>query len=300
MVRSNLRDAAELWLVPGLAAVLPWKICFALYQRVARWRWLYAEYVEPAVAQARALGWVQEGAAANEWARRRRLTILVDHADLFLINTRSDRWMGRHLTVKGSWPAPDAAAILCTFHWGAGMWGLRHAGLSGLPATALAGIPTRTSLKGRPLLWWYARWRLHTVSRAIKGEVVDVAGSLRPVLDRLQRHEHILAVVDVPADEVEGSLPVRLLDRQVAVPRGLLRLAVQRQIPVVVYYTGLDLATGCRYLGIEQVNDERLPQALADGVFGVLDRLIRTEPTAWHFWGQMPRFMSVQVPQRAA
>ena len=92
----------------------------------------------------------------------------------------------------------------------------------------------------------------------------------------------------------------QMYDRQVAVPRGLLRLAVQRQIPVVVYYTGLDLATGCRYLGIEQVNDERLPQALADGVFGVLDRLIRTEPTAWHFWGQMPRFMSVQVPQRAA
>mgnify|MGYP001006485533 FL=1 len=36
-LRVQARDLLELWLLPGLAALLPWRWCFALYRRQARW-----------------------------------------------------------------------------------------------------------------------------------------------------------------------------------------------------------------------------------------------------------------------
>ena len=40
-LKREVRDLFELVLIPGLAAVLPWPVCFALFKRISNWRWLY-------------------------------------------------------------------------------------------------------------------------------------------------------------------------------------------------------------------------------------------------------------------
>ena len=290
--RASWRDAVELWLLPGWAAVLPWRLCFALFKIIARSEWLYREPVRAACEQAQALGWLSQEEAPH-WRYRRRLITLVDHADLFLANTRSDAFLRRHVSVQGHWPMPGQTAVLCTFHWGAGMWGLRDAHAHGLHGHALAAVPQREHLRGRPLLWWYAQWRTRTSARALGGEIVDVNASMKGAVRHLADGGQLVAVVDVPADAVDGSLLVELLGRRMAMPRGLLRLAAQRQLPVVCYYTGLDMQSGRRYIGIEPALTSTSAQALAREVFMVLDRIIRTDTAAWHFWGQMPRFLAM-------
>ena len=289
--RVESRDLIELVLVPGLAAVLPWRWCFAIFKRLSRVQWLYGAACAAALAQAQARGQVNP-ADAERWLAVRRLVTLVDHADHYLAVTRSDAWMQRHLQVQGQWPSSDVPGILCSFHWGAGMWGLRHAHRSGLHIHALVAAMEGTPFAGRRVLQWYARARTRSVERALAQAPLVVSGSLRPVVQALRRNEQVLAIVDVPADQVDSSVEVSLLGMRARMPKGLLRLAVAQSVPVTVYVTGLDMQAGERFLRIIPLGIWQDLDTLVPAVFNHLEAALCEESAAWHFWGEAPRFFS--------
>ena len=293
--QRETRDLIELVLVPGLAAVLPWRWCFAIFKRLARVQWLYGAACADALAQAQQRGQVPP-ADAERWLAVRRLVTLVDHADHYLAVTRSDIWMRHHLQVQGQWPNPETAGILCSFHWGAGMWGLRHAHSSGLQVHALVAATEGAPFAGRRVLQWYARARTRTVERALGHAPLVVSGSLRPVIQTLRRNEQVLGVVDVPADQVDSSIEVCLLGMPARMPKGLLRLAVAQNVPVTVYVTGLDMHTGQRLLRITPLGVWQELDALVAAVFEHLEAVLREESAAWHFWGEAPRFFQSSPP----
>ena len=290
-LRTELRDAAELVLAPGLAALLPWRWCFAVFKRLARAPWLYRAASQAALQQAQALGQVRAGDQAR-WLALRRLVTLVDHADQYLAATRSDAFMHRHLVVDGQWPDANQAGVCLTFHWGAGMWALRHAGAHGLRAHALVAAMEGTPFAGRAVLHRYVLARTRSVGNALRNAPLVVSGSLRPVIQALRRGEQVFAAVDVPADQVDASLPVTLCGMQARIPKGLLRLAQDMRVPVTVYVTGFDLRSGARCLHIAQVPAQDDVQALADAVFQHLQQALAQENALWHFWGETPRFFS--------
>lgn len=286
-LRTEARDALELVLLPGLAAMLPWPWCFALFKRLARLRWLYGPVCERALAQAQ-----QRGMAADpaHWLWQRRLVTLVDHADYYLGRFRGDGWLRRHVQVQGQWPAPDRPGMLCTFHWGAGMWGLRHARQSGLHAHALVASLNSQAFQGRTVLGWYARARTREVARALGRPTLDVSASLRPAVRALRANEQVLAAVDVPADQVAASEPLQLCGMRARAPRGLLRLAAEQGVPVTIYITGLDMRSGQRFLRIEPLPPESDTPALIIQTFSRLQDLLYEDPAAWHFWSEAERF----------
>lgn len=286
-LRTELRDLLELVLLPGLAAVLPWPLCFRVFRRLARWDGLYKNACHAALAQARLHGWAVDEA---DWLLKRRLITLVDHADFYLGRLRSDAWMTQNLQVIGCWPDAGTSGVLCTFHWGAGMWGLRHAHSRGLAAHALVAALDGAHFQGRAVLHWYARARTAEVARALGCPTLDVSASLRPALRALREGEQVLAAIDVPSDQVAASEPVTLLGLRALMPKALLRLAVEQRIPVTLYLTGLDFATGKRHLRVIPVGVRDDVAALAQDVFQKLDVAIQQEPAAWHFWGEAPRF----------
>lgn len=289
-VRVQVRDALELVLLPGLAALLPWPFCFRAFRFIAaRSPWLYRDTCERALREAHARGHVPD-AHQGQWLLRRRLLTLVDHADLYLAETRSGRWMERHLQVQGVWPTPSTAGIFCTFHWGAGMWGLKHAGAQGMHAHALVAALEGTQFAGRPILHWYARRRTRMVAKALQGPTLDVSASLAPVLRALRNGEQVMAAIDVPSDQVAASIPVQLLGIQTHVPKGLMRIAIEKGVPVTVYLTGLDFTTGQRFMKIAALGVHENIDTLAQAIFGHLDEAIATDSAAWHFWSEAPRF----------
>lgn len=314
--RVQLRDVVELYFLPLLAVVLPWPWCFALYKRCARSAWLYRQAGQRALEQAQALGWVApapdlsgEGGVVNtpnthnttapaalpsaaDWLAQRKLVTLVDHADHYLVRTRSARWLQRYMEVRGQWPQAGKAAVLCTFHWGAGMWCLRHARRAGLAVHALAAPLEGAHFAGRPVLHAYAKARTACAGHEMGYPTIDAAQSMRPVLKALKAGEQILAVVDVPPDAVSASVEVPLLGRAARVPRGLLRLAAEQGLPVAVFVVGIDLTTGRRYLHIHNMPTVQGmdADALTRDVFAHLQAAIEREPAAWHFWAEAPRF----------
>lgn len=295
-LRTELRDLVELVLAPGLAALLPWRWCFRLFKLLARMPWLYRSACLQALSHAKALGQVAEGGEAR-WLATRRLVTLVDHADHYLAVTRSDAFMQRHLLVRGQWPDPAQPGVCATFHWGAGMWGLRHAAAHGLHAHALVAAMEGMPFAGRSVLRRYAMARTRSVGRALGRAPLVVSGSLRPVVQALRRNEQVFAAVDVPADQVDASVPVVLRGMCARVPKGLLRLAADMRVPVTVYVTGFDVHTGQRLLDIVQMplpSADGGVQELADAVFQHLEASLARDNAFWHFWGEAPRFFTSQ------
>lgn len=283
---AEWQDALELVLVPALAALLPWWWCFKVFQWVARHTRLYQHSCQAALQQAQALGWVTDPV---HFVYVRRLTTLVDHADFYLALTRNNGWMQRYMAVEGQWPAPGQAALLCTFHWGAGMWGLRHAAQAGLKPHALVAATHGEPFKGRKVLGAYARWRTGQVQRTLGQVPLDVSGSLRPAVQALRNNQVLLAAIDAPADQAEGADVIELLGMQARVPRALLRAAARQQLAVYVYVTGLDIHNGQRRLRVLAMQPTSDALQLTRQVFAELERCIRQDPAAWHFWSEAPR-----------
>lgn len=286
-LRGEARDLVELVLVPGAAALMPWRIGYRLLRHASRWDWLYREETQAALAQASARGWAPD---PQYWARIRRLVALVDHADYYLARTRSDKWLARHVDVQGDWPAPGKAGVLCTFHWGAGMWALRHASAHGLRPHALVSLPREVHFAGRTVFRKYSQARARNVVATLGRVALETSVSLRPMMRALERGDQVIAAIDVPADQVSASQDMNILGVVARVPRGLMRLAIDHRLPVTVFVTGFDLASGRRFVRIHRMGVRSDRQELMREVFDVLDSAIRENPPAWHFWSESERF----------
>lgn len=289
-LRVEFRDLIELFIVPCMAALLPWPICFRFFRWITRYDFLYRSNWQSAVIQFHGHYPETTPGALKAWCHQRRLVTLIDHADLYLSLTRSNQWMRKYLDQDGSWPSPSKAGILCTFHWGAGMWGLRHAHESGLQVHALVAALEGSHFRGRSMLHTYAKLRTSEVSKVLGKKTLDVSSSLRPVIKALKQCEQVLAAVDVPPDQVSHSFPVNLLNTTIWMPRGLLRVAAEQNIPVTVYVTGIDFKSGRRKLNIIPINQNLTIEILGEKVFENLNKSMIKSSSSWHFWQELKRF----------
>jgi phosphatidylinositol dimannoside acyltransferase len=286
-LRAEFKALLELVLLPGLAALLPWRLCFLCFRALSRLPFLYRARCEGSLAVAQTLGFVDE---PGRWLRRYRLVTLVDHADLYLSRFRSDSWRRRHLRCDGQWPGAGRAFLGCTFHWGAGMWALRDLARSGVRAHALVGAIAAGQFRDQTVVGRYSLARVAEVGRALGVPPVDVDRDLRKILAAIAGNEALLAAVDVPPDQVATSLPVEFLGQQIRVPNGIFRLAARRRLPVVFYLTGLDFSTGERFLVVTDAVVSSDADQLVRLAYETLEGWVRKQPECWHFWFVFDRF----------
>ncbi len=291
-LKLEARDLIELVLVPGLAALLPWPLCFKVFKRLSHWRLLYREACDQEYPFARQRGWFTD---LDEWRAARRLVMLVDHADFFLCRFRPKSWMRRYMDVSGAWPAPGKAAILCSFHWGCGMWALWHLGAAGLHPHPLVATLKREMFPGRWVRYQYFRLRNNAVRDALGQEPLDTAASLRPALEALRADGQLIALLDVPPSQVSASQTIDFLGERALMPRGVLRIAADRGLPVTVYVNGFRRDDGRRFLRIETFAATPDLDTLMQRVFERLEALIREDAAMWHFWEVAPLFFTSYV-----
>ena len=296
-LRREIRDLIQIVLAPGLPALLPWPAAFWVYRQLSRSRWLFGAQTEASIRAAMDALPTQDEKALR---RRLRLVRLLDAADLYLARrTPVGRPPTAHFRRKGEWPK-EGPFIALSFHYGNGMWMLRDANHAGF-GTVMTFAPFDESMfSGRRVELFYAKQRWRETNRS-----AGVASVFRPrirekLTTALAENKVVVGLLDVPPQLVSArQLPVTLLGQPATLPCGLLDLAKSLDVPVVPCWVTLD-EKGYRTLHIESARHITDPAAELDWFAAQLDRLIRDDPGAWHFWPQWPQWLADAASIRAA
>lgn len=286
-LRQEFKDLVELLLLPGIAIFLPWPLCFRFYRYLSRYSWLYTERTTQALDAARNIISVEDSA---RWCAAYRLIQLVDHGDLYLSRFRSDRWMRKYLDLTGSgWPK-NSPFLAITFHWGTGLWSLRHLRSQGMVSAFLSFRFDKKTFANRLVAYYYSRLRTREVERVGLSKVIYKGGSVPRMLRTLRQGKSVVALIDVPPGEVGTCLPVQLFQRRAWWPSGLIRLAVSERIPVVAFTVSLDHRTGRRHLNITDPLPAQEQHQLAEALASCFSKAVSQDPPAWHFWWLVQAF----------
>lgn len=288
-MKSSLRLLTELYLLPGMAALLPWRWCFKLFQRVAHGHHLYPE-VEWMLRGARSAGVVDD---EEKWRSALRLTRIFSYADLYLSMFRSKRWVARHVDVTGSWPT--GAFLAVTYHWGAGMWALRHLKARGKRTAFLSIRFNPATFRHSRLQYWYGLLRTRETSRAGGAEVIFTGGSSERIAAAYRDNVCVMALLDVAPKPTQATAPVLLLGRPARLRRGLARLAIEQNIPVVTFSMNLDRVSGRLKLRIDNPSDAKTEDALMGELAANFQSALERDPCAWHSWSEVQLFLDPVV-----
>lgn len=280
-VRRAAADLLFLFVLPGLVALLPWSIGFAVLKRCARVDPLYRSSVAPAWAVAqRHLPALDERA----WKQRHRLLRLVEQVDSYLTLLRSRHWWRRRIVREGDWPAPGHAALLLTFHWGAGHWVWSQLRAHGIDAHFLARQPGPGDLGVGRLSVQYGRFRGWALRRIGSAGPLFLGGSVSRIEAAFAEGRSLVGMLDLPPRPDRSWQRETLLGRPVRLPRGLVELALRNGVPVVIFSCGLDPHDGSRSLQIETVPAAADVDAVMQRYAAHLDRRLHEQSAYWQMW----------------
>lgn len=284
-LRRAVGDAVECLLLPAVAVVLPWRWTFRLYRRLAESAVFVPELTANALAGAQAWRPVPDPRA---WAVAFRLTFLVDAADFFLLPTRSDAWIDRHIRLEGD-PWPETPFMAVTFHYGVAVWAIRHMRRAGWRVSLLSNPVDKATYGKAWLRYAMACWRMREFARTSGAPVIYTGGSRAAMHDALRAGVCVTGAIDLPGSRTRDAVRVEFLGREAWFPASLLRIARAESVPVVVYSMAHEHATGMRTLRVRRVpcGDDASQVAF---IVGELETLITRNPTAWHFWSMLPLF----------
>src|SRR5215468_9840855 len=213
-----LTDALCLYVIPLTTALLPWRWGFAWLRRLSAVQFLHRDSVASLWAGAAPF---YPGADAQEWQRRARLLLLVEHTDTWLTLLRGERWWRRHVRVAGRFPAGDRANLLLTYHWGTGNWIWRVLRAHGIGAYFLARRPHGRSLGMTRLSHWYGRLRRWSLRRIGSSGVIFTGDSADAIRQALAGKQSVIGMLDLGVRDGQRAVAGSLLGRPIRLPFGL-------------------------------------------------------------------------------
>jgi hypothetical protein len=278
-----LQDWIECRLLPALAGRMPWPMFFRLGRRLCARPWLFSNETRSSLSAAASFGQVHDPVV---WQQNHALVRLVDQVDASISARRSDAWIDRYVEVDGQWPVGPFVGI--TFHFGAGLWAIRHLRRSGQRAAFLSGPQGPDMFPGHPLRHAFEARRMAEVERAGGAAPIYLGGSLDKMRSALADGVSVIGLIDVAPSLAPVTRPTHFFGRPARFPDGLLHLARSWSLPVAVFVCYPDMQSGRRRLTIRQVDAQR-DDAL-DLVLNVLETSISAAPWAWHFWPAAAEF----------
>lgn len=294
LLKRNGADLVHLFVVPILIALLPWKIGFGLLKRMARRGYAHGPCIESAWQVASRHLPQQE---AEEWKSRFRLLQLVERVDTWLVLLRSARWWSRQIDRSGEWPAHSGPFVLLTYHWGGGQWIWRQLRQAGISAHFLARRVEVGDLGAGRLAIWFARVRQYGIVGQSGCEIIFTGGSSAKIHEALQHNESVVGMLDLPATASQAVLRRPLLDGEVAIPFGLLRVAADAGAEVVIFSCALDINSGRRLLQVVQVPLKADVGSVATCYVEHLDQCMRDESAFWQVWSSASLMFTVQADE---
>ncbi len=284
---QELVDFWTLVLVPGLPALLPWRWAWACYRALSRFPLLLERHMcERADIAIQALPEIDR----KQLLRRLRFLQMLDLADFYLAHkTRRATPPAGHFVVDGEWPSGPFIAV--SFHYGNGMWMLRDLLRKGRSTTVVAAPFEPGDYKGRRIYLGYSRARYRAMERSAGAPAAYRPRVRDKLVAALAHGDVVMSLLDLPPRLVPANQQVvEILDQTASLPLGVFQLAASIDVPVVPFWVEID-ARGVRKLVIDTPRDPHDPAANLVYFAALLDRLIRQDPAAWHFWSEWPAWV---------
>lgn len=296
-IRSRLSDWWLLRGAPALPARLPWLLAWPVYRLLARLWHMYPEPVEGAAAIAPAYLPIAD---CRAFRHDLRTNWLLDAADLVRSRRRRTDWLPDDLEVVGAWPA-RGGFVAASFHYGNGLWILRHLRASGHDSMFVSGRFEAADFSTHPERYRYGCARMAEVERIGGRPSAYRPGVRGQILAALEDGAAVVGLVDVPPRLApRGQCPVHLLGQPASLPLGLFELAREAAVPVVPCWVEPDFRSGRRRLVIGEALSSEVPREVAATLAATLDRLLRAQPAAWMFWNEWPGWLADAAPLHAA
>lgn len=293
MRKQNQTDFIEQILIPSLPTWLPIQLAFWLMKKFARGGrfvegldlLLQARVSDPLLQTMLALNTKEE---ISQFSYRQSLCRLLDMSDAVqgasvLRNQRVD--------VIGDWPStPGFVAI--SFHFGTGLIGLAHLRQRIGPCAFVSRPYAPEELSHRPYLARGVAARLDGIAAACAHPIVFTGGNFGALAELLKKGFSVCGLIDTPIIKNQRFVSAKLFDRDISLPSGLLRLANEACVPVVIFSVVPDLITGRRTLRIDP--PLRAANALDFAIIAQeatkhLQECIKVRPEAWYFWPQFSK-----------
>ena len=290
-LRTQLVEAWFFFVVPALAALLPWALA---------WRWLRVwarfnggPFDEAARAALTVAPQYTQVGDPQKFLAAVRLIWLMDYCDLYLSITRWRRsWQPWHVTCSGSWPQ-HGAFIAAGFHFGTCHWVFKTLAAANHDSTVISVRWDRGDFKNHPMRYQYGRLRYWDMQRLGRRPVAYRPGIKEKLKDALRSGTAVVGLIDLPPRMApRGQQAVRLLDQNVSLPDGVIAIAREAGVPVVPYWMEFNPESGTRRFCIGEPLDPTDIRATLQSMAGILDRQIRRSPHAWFFWPEWPRWIA--------
>jgi hypothetical protein len=290
-LRLFFSDAWQFFLVPGLAALMPWRIGRAWLRFFARRP--NGPFAEASRAAAAIAPEHLDVGDLRQFAADMRLVWLIDTCDLYLcLLHRARVWRPWHVQRVGEWPR-DTAFIATGFHHGTGHWVFKTLAEAGRNSILVSARWDKSDYAGLPLRYHYGRLRGGDVERLSGNPVAYRPGVKQILSDALKRGDCVVGVIDMPPRLApRGQRPVRLLGRDVSFPDGLLALAQEADVPLVPYWIEFDLEQCTRRFCIGEALDPHDVDGSLQKLADILDAQVRRTPAAWYFWPEWPQWLA--------
>ena len=293
MRKQNRTDFIEQIFLPNLPKWLPSRLAFWLMKKFAR-RKLFTEALD-LVLQARtkdsllqSMLALDSNAEIAEFSYQQSLCRLLDMSDAVRGASVLD---DRNIDVIGAWPkVPGFVAI--SFHFGTGLIGLAHLRQQSGPCAFVSRPYGPNELKHRPYFARGVAARLDGIAEACAHPIIFTGGNFGVLTNLLGNGVSVCGLIDTPIFNEQRFVSGKLFGRDVSLPSGLLRLASETSVPVVIFSVVPNLKTGRRTLRIEAPMHAAHPDdfsIIASKATEHLQECIEKLPAAWYFWPQFAR-----------
>lgn len=275
---QEAEDLFALFLLPWFLLLLPWRWGWPLAKKLCGWLPLYNRQAQQALHNCQT---IQPPTDSKQWLAEYRLTILLDHLDLWLSMLAPGRFY-RQMQIENSLPE-KGPFVLLGLHWGAGFPILRELHRNAPETVYILRQRSRHETQKRWFQGRYIHYRRAHLAKLFPDQRYTPGGYPRMLIKTLQSRKSILMLGDVPAVAGEQTLSVQLLGQPAQISSGFLRLLIKMAIPVVFFDVSMT-TEGQRRLHLQTPQTFSEQDGLIKNFETLFDDCLSRQSSAWQLW----------------
>ncbi len=288
-VSATWRDLRDLFLIPGMASLLPRRLA-------ARWvaHWIahsdaYGDEARNAQHGIDTARWVL-ATNAQQFSKTLRALLAHAYADRYRL-ARNENAAAPFDKNSVHWPDAQAPVMMISLHWGAALFPLREFVRRYGPVRFVSASLNKSEFTQFPWRYRYAKSAIRTIESICHAPVIFTGGARNEIINTLDSGGNVAVLIDVPPHQVGGTTQVKIAERNFALPNGTAQIAYETGAHVIITLSHPNVNGDDHFFSLCDCGVMPTPTALHTHTATMLAAALAQEPAAWTMWAHLPDFL---------